>query len=113
MLATGEHAEKMIREGTGRCFDLKEDSIGPPKTCLGGSVRKVELSNGMKAWAFSSSQCVQAAVKNVEECLQKRQRKSPSKAETPMRTSYPPELDVTSELNAQDGTHYQLLIGIL
>jgi hypothetical protein len=35
-------------------------------------VRKVQLDNGVKCWAFSSSQYVQAAVKNVEEYLSKR-----------------------------------------
>ena len=39
--------------------------------------------------------------------------KLPSKAETPIRTSYRPELDVSSELGPCDGAYYQSLIGIL
>jgi hypothetical protein len=50
-------------------FTLKEKSIGPPKIYLGGSVRKVQLNNGVECWAYSSSQYVQAAVKKVEAYL--------------------------------------------
>ena len=38
-------------------------------------MRQVELNNGVKAWAFGSSQYVQAAVKNVEEYLKKHSKK--------------------------------------
>ena len=64
-LAIGENAEQVTRRELGRFFQLKEESIGPPKIYLGGGVRKVELDNGVKAWAFSSSQYVQSAVKKV------------------------------------------------
>ena len=74
-LAIREHAEKMLREELGKCFKLKEKSIGPPKIYLGGHVREVLLDNGVKAWAFGSSQYVQAAVKNVEEYLERQGEK--------------------------------------
>jgi hypothetical protein len=97
-LVLSENAEQVIQTEVGRYFALKEESIGPPKIYLaGGLVRKVQLENGIECWAFSSSQYVQAAVKNVEEYLstQSDERwKLPAKAETPMRTSYHPELDV-------------------
>jgi Reverse transcriptase (RNA-dependent DNA polymerase) len=70
-LVISENAEHVLRKELGRHFTLKEESIGPPKIYLGGSVRKVQLDNGVKCWAFSSSQYVQAAVKNVEEYLAK------------------------------------------
>ena len=76
-------------------------------------MRNVELVNGAKAWAFSSSQYAQAAVKNVETYLLSKGKKFPSKADTPIRTVYRPELDVTPELNASDASYYQSLIGIL
>ena len=76
-------------------------------------MRNVELVNGAKAWAFSSSQYVQAAVKNVETYLLSKGKKFPSKADTPIRTVYRPELDVTPELNASNASYYQSLIGIL
>jgi hypothetical protein len=80
---------------------LKEESIGEPKLYLGGHVRKVQMDNGVECGAFSSSQYVQAAVKNVESYLEKRNDnrwKLPPKAETPLQTSYRPELDVSPEL---------------
>ena len=54
-LVVSQHGEKLLREEIGKYFKLKEASIGPPKVYLGGKMRKVELENGSKAWAFSSS----------------------------------------------------------
>eukprot|EP00957_Ditylum_brightwellii_P114106 8699426-Ditylum_brightwellii.AAC.1 len=54
-LAIGEHPEKLLCRGIGKYFQLKEESVGPPKIYLGGSVHKRTLDNGVKAWAFSSS----------------------------------------------------------
>ena len=118
-LAISESPERLLRDELGRYFELKEESIGAPKIYLGGRVRKVQLDNNVKCWAFSSSQYVRAAVKNVEEYLEKRHKSGdmmfsmPKKAETPMSTTYRPELDVSPELNAQDSSYYQSLIGIL
>ena len=36
-------------------FPIKTASLGPPKTYLGGTVSKIQLPNGVHAWAFSSS----------------------------------------------------------
>ena len=76
-------------------------------------MRKVELENGAKAWAFSSSQYVQSAVKNVETYLSKTGGSLPRKAETPLQSSYRPELDVTPELKPAEAAYFQSLIGIL
>ena len=56
------------------------------------------------------------AVKNVEEYVNAPDRKDlklPTRAETPMKTSYQPELDVMPELDAKASAYYQSLIGIL
>ena len=93
-----------------------KESIGEPKIYLGGRVRKVQLENGVYAWAFGSSQYVQAAVKNVKTWLEKEESKRwkmPLKARTPLKSGYRPELDVSSELNASDASYYQSLIGVL
>jgi hypothetical protein len=68
-LVLSENAEKVLRIDLGRYFTLKEESIGPPKIYLGGSVWKVQLDNGIECWAYSSSQYVRVAVKNIEEYL--------------------------------------------
>ena len=52
-------------------FPIKPASLGPPKTCIGGTVSKIQLPNGVHAWEFSSSQYVHEAVKSVEEHLEK------------------------------------------
>ena len=68
------------------------------------------------AWAFSLSQYVQTAVKNVEAYLKtedSKHWKMPNKADTPLTTTYRPELDVSRELNVADAAYYQSLIGIL
>ena len=115
-LVISENAESILRTEIGRYFELKEESIGPPGLCLGGHLSLVTLDNGVKAWAFSSSQYVQAAVKNVEEFISKPENKRwklPKKADTPMTTSYRPELDVSPELIPAEAAYYQSLIGVL
>ena len=115
-LVISENVERVLRLDLGRYFELKEESIGPPKLYLGSRIRKVQLENGIECWAASSSQYVQAAIKNVEEYLGKDQNpkmKLPTRAETPLQTSYRPELDVSPELGPVEAAYYQSLIGIL
>jgi hypothetical protein len=69
-LVISENGEKLLRTELGKYFELKEESIGPPDIYLGGKMRQITLENGVKAWTFSSSQYVQAAVSNVEVYLQ-------------------------------------------
>ena len=100
-LVVSENAESILRNELGRYFHLKEESIGPPTVYLGGRVRKVQLENGVWAWSISSSQYVGSAIKNVEEYIGRPENshlKIPSRAETPLTTSYRPELDVSPEL---------------
>ena len=111
-----DNAESILRNEIGRYFKLKEASIGPPKMYLGAGIRKVKVDNGMEAWAASSSQYVQAAVRNVEEDIEKSRHKRwriPNKVETPMRSTYRPELDISEELSSSDASYYQSLIGLL
>ena len=85
-LVVSKNAESILRNELGRYFELKEESIGPPDHYLGGKVRKVQLENGVYAWAFSSSQYIQTTVKKVEACLDSQDNKCwkmPSKADTP------------------------------
>ncbi|CAJ1963375.1 unnamed protein product, partial [Cylindrotheca closterium] len=118
-LCVSMNPERVLRKELGKYFELKEESIGPPKIYLGSNVRKVELDTGVQCWAFGSSQYVQAAVKNVERYLNDRCKagderfKLKPKAMTPMQTSYRPELDVSPELEPSDASYYQSLIGVL
>eukprot|EP00957_Ditylum_brightwellii_P070082 5322820-Ditylum_brightwellii.AAC.1 len=115
-LVIGEHLEKLLHQGIGKYFQLKEESVGPPKIHIGGSLCKRTLDNGIKAWAFSSPQYCQTAVKNVAEYLEKRNDPRwamSARAGTPMRASYRPELDITLVLSPIDSAYYQSLIGML
>ena len=103
-----------MRHEIGKYFELKEESIGTSKLYLGGHLRKVTLENQVEAWAFSSLQYVNTAVKTVETYLETQtRRKLPRCAETLIRTQYRPEIDVSPELIASDSSWYQTLIGIL
>ena len=74
-LVVSKNAESILRNELERYFELKEESIGPPDHYLGGKVRKVQLENGVYAWALSSSQYVQTAVNNVEAYLDSQDNK--------------------------------------
>ena len=112
-----EFPERIIRKELDKYFKLKPNSIGPPKLYHGAGIHKVELENGAKGWAVSSSQYVQESVKNVERYLEKQEIpgrwKLPNKAETPLPTSYRPELDLTPELEPTEASFYDSLIGML
>ena len=112
-LVISECGEKVLRNEIGRYFELKEESIGPPDIYRGGRLRRVQLDNGVNAWAFGSSQYVQAAVKNVEAELKSRDRKLPQHVNAPMQNGYRPEVDVSPELCGTDATLFQSLIGVL
>ena len=59
--------ETFLSEELGKRFTLEEKSIEAPEQHLGNQVSLDILENGAKCWSFSSAQCVQAAVKNVED----------------------------------------------
>jgi hypothetical protein len=111
-LVVSENGDSVIRKEIGKYFTLKESSIGPPDIYLGGKVRKVTLANGCKAWSFSSSQYVQAAVNNVEDRLKSKLQRLP-KTNAPLKNDYRPEIDLSVELEPVDAAYYQSLIGIL
>ncbi len=112
-LVISEHGEDILRKEIGKYFELKEESIGKPSIYLGGKVSQVTLENGVQAWSFSSSQYVQAAVKNVESYLKERNMSLPKRASSPFGTNYRPEVDVSPELNDVDAAYYMSLIGVL
>ena len=48
-LVISENAEQILRTEIGKFFQLKEESIGPPRVYLGGRVHKVTLENRVTA----------------------------------------------------------------
>jgi len=98
----------------GKYFHIKPGSLGPPKLYLSGKVSQVILPNGVKSFSFSSSQYMNEAVNNVEEHLDKIDRKlSKRKPGTHLPTSYSPELDISPELPPAKAAYYQSLVEIL
>ena len=89
-LVVSSRAEHVLRHELGKYFELKEESIGPPNIYLGARIRKVLLENGSSAWAIESSQYVCAAITNVEQLLQQRQLKLPSRVNAPLSPGYRP-----------------------
>ena len=115
-LVISENAKSILKNEIGRYFKLKKESIGPPNLYLGGRLSKVQLDNGTWAWGFSASQYVQAAMKNVEDFIEKegnRWWKMHRNAETPLSSSYCSELDVSPELGPTKASYYMSLIGVL
>ena len=113
VLCVSANADDIIMNQIGRYFIIKPGSVGPPSIYLGNKVSKVKLSNDVEAWAFSSSQYVQSAVENVEEYLSKIGKSLPKRASAPFTNNYRPEIDVSAELDPQQSSYYQSLIGIL
>ncbi len=120
-LAIGVDPESILRHEIGKYFQLKEESIGEPTIYLRGTCSKVEV-NGVPCWAFSSSQYVQAACKNVKKYLEKLNKDLhpkdqtyflPKRANAPFGNNYRPEIDVSAELSPEFAAYYQSLIGIL
>ena len=112
MLSIGIELQGQI-EAIGKYFQMNPESIGPPNIYLGGKVSKIKLQNRVDAGAFSSSQYVQAAVKNVEDYLNKQNMKLKNKVRVPFTTGYKPELDGSKELDDNAASYFQSLIGIL
>ncbi len=112
-LVVANDAEGILKGEIGQYFQLKPESIGPPKIYLGGHLRQVKIDSGMLAWAFSSTQYVQAVVKNVEEYLKKRGKSLTPKANDVIPKGYRPEIDVMPELEPGEASYYASLIGIL
>ena len=105
--------EFVLRKEIGKYFKLKEESIRPPKIYLGGKMRQVQLKNRNHAWSISSAQYVKNAIKNVEDKINKDGRRLVKRATTPFLFNYRPEVDESPEINAEDPSYYQSLIGIL
>ncbi len=112
-LVVADNVEQILKEEIGRYFQLKPESIGPPKIYLGGHLRQVKIDGGTLAWAFSSTHYVQTAVKNVEEYLKKRGKSLTPRANDVIPKGYRPEIDVTPELDSGEASYYASLIGIL
>ena len=91
---------------------FKNDKIETPDGYLGAKLEMKSL-NGRDVWTITSVSYVKAAIANVERTVQGKRWKLPTRVQTPMVSSYLPELDETPELEKDDIQYYQELIGVL
>ena len=115
-LVISENAESILRDELRCYFQLKVGVHWSSTNLSWRHVQKVTLENGMSTWSFSTTQYMQAAIKNVEAYISNNatgQWKLQAKAETPLRATYRPELDLSPEMGHEDASYYQSLIGIL
>lgn len=97
-------------------FKMKPGSMGDPEFYLGAKVKKMDLANGVQAWALSASKYVQDAVRNVEAYMQDElggRKLQSKKARAPFPHDFVPELDTSPTLGDKLSSYYQSLIGIL
>jgi hypothetical protein len=103
---------KEVMEQLQKKFKFKKDLIEPPENYLGARVRK-KVVDGWTMWTISSVDYVKAAIRNVNDAIKEKRWKIPSRAPTPMSTTYQPEMDGSPELGSDDHKYYQELIGIM
>jgi hypothetical protein len=112
ILAIGKDPSTILRR-LNKYFTLKEGSVGSPDQNFGAKIRPSIGVDGKKFWTQSSSGYVQEAVKNVERWLREHNMKLPARSDTPMSTTYWPELDTSPVLSPEVANWYQSAIGIL
>jgi len=96
-------------------FQMKSGSIADPDMYLGNKLKPTTLENGVVAWGMSSSKYVQEAMANVERYLDSHDigKALKKRAPGPWPTAYEPELDTSDELDPENATFYQHLIGVM
>ena len=112
IMAASHNSLEMMKD-ISQGIKYKNDTIEPPTSYLGAKLTKKSLQNGKYCWSLSSDKYANAAIANVDESVKKKGKKIPEKVRTPMTSSFIPELDSSCELNKDDITFYQELIGIL
>jgi hypothetical protein len=86
-----------------------------PKSYLGSQIGKHTLpDNPSKTmWMVSAVKYIKEAIRNVENNLQKEDKRLPSNVPTPLSSNYCPELDISPLLSIEQHYAYQQLIRIL
>ena len=112
LLAIGDNPTNIMKSIQSK-FRLKDDKMDTPANYLGADMSQMDNADGDSCWAMSSDKYCQALVKNVEENLEKRGLRLPSKCPMPLSNGYKPEMDCTAELKANGVQRYQEIIGQL
>jgi hypothetical protein len=80
-------------------FKIKDDKIAEPDIYLGAQLEKMDVDGFECCWTMSAEKYFIASVRNnnVDESLQKKGLRLPSKSYTPLPPDYRPELDTSNE----------------
>ena len=103
---------KALMETIQKDFKFKKNKIEPPSMYLGARL-EMKVLNSKNIWTMYSKDYIKLAVTNIENQLKNKGMKLPGRALTPMDSGYIPELDNTPELDSDDITFYQEIIGML
>ena len=114
ILAISMDPTSILMSMEGDTVKYKNGKIEPPEMYLGAKLKEKEI-NGRLCWTISSVDYIKAAVQTVKDSVNQPgcQWKLPSKATTPMVSSFIPELDGTPELGTDDHRFFQEMIGML
>ena len=110
-------------------FKFKEGSIKTPDSFLGAQL-SFNTNENRNYWVISSEKYIKAACDTIKDKMEKRHSKIPfnesdpssdftfpdrkkRRATTPFNSTYRPELDTSRELDEDEKTFYQEMIGIL
>ena len=93
-------------------FKFKKDKMEPPEVYLGGNIEKKRI-NDHDAWTLCSMKYIKAAIDTITKAAEERGIKMNQTTKVPMHATYYPELDTSEELQGDDITFYQEVIGIL
>ena len=102
-----------LLQGLDEYFLLRPGSVGPPKLYLGAKFYKIQFPNGAEVYAVSTSQYLQEAANNFDRHLTSKGMLLNRGGTAPLSPGYCPDLDSNPELEPQDASYYQSLIGIL
>jgi hypothetical protein len=112
ILAISMEATAVLESLKSQKIKFKNDKIEEPEMYLGAKLQK-KIINGKAAWTITSVEYIKAAIDTIRGSIKGTKWKIPGTAKTPMQSSFVPELDQTPELNPDDITLYQEMIGML
>ena len=113
ILSISEKPLETLKAIQDKNFKFKDDRMDKPEVYLGADLSLMDNEEGNECWAMSSDKYCAAMVRNIEDGLNKKGLRLPTRCELPIRHGYRPEMDCTAELKADGLQFYQEIIGSL
>ena len=111
MLAISINTAIVLESFKSEKIKFKHVEIAEPEMYLGAKLQRKTI-NGTEVWTITSVDYIKAAIQTIRGSIKGTRWKMLS-AKTPMSSSFVLELDSTPELEANDVTLYQEMIGML